>query len=104
MRSFYALRVLLAAMLWLPCVTAAEPLAARGKALADACAACHGPDGRSQGAVPSIDTMPADTFITVLQAFRADARQGTVMNRIAKGLDDADIEAMAVYFTSRRSR
>ena len=94
------------------CVAVLIPLGAatadvatpRGMALANACAACHGPDGRSQGAIPSIDNLPAEDFTTALQAFRADARQGTVMNRIAKGLDDAEISAMAAYFAARRGR
>jgi cytochrome c553 len=83
---------------------AADPDAARGRALTHACAACHGPDGRSQGAIPSIDHLPAEDFIAALKAFRTDARQGTVMNRIAKGVDDAEINAMAVYIAGRRGR
>ena len=83
---------------------AADPVASRGAALANACAACHGPDGRSQGAIPSIDNLPTEGFIMALKAFRADARQGTVMNRIARGLDEAEISATAAYFATRRVR
>jgi cytochrome c553 len=39
--------------------------------------------------------------MAALKAFRAETRQGTVMNRIARGLDDADISALATYFASR---
>jgi cytochrome c553 len=52
--------------------------------------------------IPSIDHLSAEAFISALQAFRADIRQGTVMNRIGKGVDDAEITAMAAYFASRR--
>ena len=72
-----------------------------GRALVNACAACHGPDGRSQGAIPSIDNLSADDFIVALKAFRADTRKGTVMNRIGKGVDDAEITAMAAYFAGK---
>lgn len=99
-----AILALLVAGLWWPAVAAAEPAASRGLAMANACAACHGPDGRSQGAIPSIDNLPAAEFTTVLKAFRADARKGTVMNRIAKGLDDAEIDAVAAYFTAHQRR
>jgi cytochrome c553 len=93
----------LAAGLWLPNVaTAADPATLRGPALANACAACHGPDGRSQGAIPSIDNLPAEDFSAALKAFRAEARRGTVMNRIAKGVDDAEISALASYFAGRQ--
>jgi cytochrome subunit of sulfide dehydrogenase len=80
---------------------AADAAEARGSALANACAACHGPDGRSQGAIPSIDNLSAEDFTMALKAFRVDARKGTVMNRIAKGIDDGEISAMAAYFAGR---
>jgi cytochrome subunit of sulfide dehydrogenase len=82
----------------------ADPAAPRGHALVNACAACHGPDGRSQGSIPSFDNLPADDFMAALKAFRTDARLGTVMNLIAKALDDAEISAMAAYFATRRTR
>lgn len=100
----HALRALLVAALVLPGMAAADPVALRGAALAHACAACHGPDGQSQGAIPSISNLPAEDFIAALQAFRAEARQGTVMHRIAKGLDEADIAAVAAYFTALQKR
>jgi cytochrome c553 len=88
---------------WLPSGAAvAHAATASGLILVNACAACHGPDGRSQGAIPSIDNLSAEDFIVALKAFRADTRKGTVMNRIGKGVDDAEIAAMAAYFAGRR--
>jgi sulfide dehydrogenase cytochrome subunit len=102
-RTLSAMLVLLAVALVLPPdIRAADPVAARGSALANACAACHGPNGRSQGAIPAIDTLSSADFTAALQAFRANTRKGTVMNLIAKGLDDADIEAVATYFATLR--
>jgi cytochrome c553 len=89
---------------WWPVMAVAEQAAARGVALAHACAACHGPDGRSQGGIPAIGQLSANDFAEALRAFRTDARQGTVMNRIARGLDDADISALAAYFASQQGR
>ena len=103
MRTLSAMLVLLAVALLLPPgMAAADPVAARGSALGNACAACHGPNGRSQGAIPTIDTLSSADFTAALQAFRANTRKGTVMNLIAKGLDDADIEAVATYFATLR--
>ncbi len=96
--------MLLLVGLLLSSAAAADSVTGCGRALANACAACHGPDGRSQGAIPSIDHLPAEDFIAALKAFRADARQGTVMDRIAKGVDDAEISAMAAYFAGRQGR
>ena len=100
----YALGVLgLVAGLWSSSVAGTQAGLARGQALVNACAACHGPDGRSQGAIPAIDHLATDDFIAALQAFRTDSRHGTVMNRIGKGVDDAEIAAMAAYLAARRS-
>ena len=79
---------------------AAAPVGSRGAALAYACAACHGPDGRSQGAIPSLHTLSAAEIRTALREFRAGSRPGTIMPRLAKGLDDADVDAVAAYFAS----
>lgn len=84
--------------------TTASPADARGAALAQACAACHGPNGHSQGAIPSIDNLSAEAAMAALRAFRTGERTGTVMNRIAKGLDDADISAVARAFASQQRR
>lgn len=74
---------------------AAEPISPRGAAIANACATCHGPDGRSQGAIPSINSLSKESLLTALRAFQTGERQGTVMNRIAAGLDEVEIEAVA---------
>ena len=104
MRPSWVVWVLLMTVLLLPVMVIAEPSVARGTALANACAACHGPDGHSQGAIPSIASLPTQDFIAALKAFRADARKGTVMNLIAKGLDDTDINAVAAYLATLRQR
>ena len=93
-------RVLLIVLLYLPGIAAAETEAARGAALAHTCVTCHGPEGRSQGAIPSLTTLSSADIMTALQAFRAETRPSTVMHRIAKGLDDTDITAVATYFAT----
>lgn len=102
LRALSAMLVLLVAALFLAGAAAAGTVSSRGAALANACAACHGPNGRSQGAIPSIDNLSAEDFRTALKAFGANARKGTVMNPIAKGLDDADIDAVVSYFATLR--
>jgi len=81
----------------------AESSLSHGAALVHACAACHGPDGQSKGAIPSFNTLPKDNIVETLRAFRSGERQGTVMNRIAKGLEDTDIEAIAAYIATPRN-
>ena len=93
--------VWLGAGLVMPSAEAADSTVRHGSALIDACAACHGPDGQSQGAIPTIDNLSSEDFVAALRAFRTGTRQGTVMNRIAKGVDDGEISAMAAYIAGR---
>jgi cytochrome c553 len=81
----------------------AESSHSHGAALVNACAACHGPEGASQGAIPSFKILPKERLVETLRAFRSGERQGTVMNLIAKGLEDGDIEAIAAYVTTPRN-
>jgi sulfide dehydrogenase cytochrome subunit len=92
--------ILLIVTLYLYGLVAAETVSQRGAALAHACVTCHGPEGRSQGAIPSLTTLSSADIMTALQGFRAETRPSTVMHRIAKGLDDADSTAVATYFAS----
>src|ERR1043166_6051729 len=92
--------ILLTVTLYLSGLVAAETVSQRGTALAHTCVTCHGPEGHSQGAIPSLTTLSSADITTALQAFRAETRPSTVMHRIAKGLDDADITAVATYFAT----
>ncbi len=68
--------------------------------LANTCFSCHGAQGNSIGAMPSIKGKPASYIETMLIAFREDKRQGTVMNRIAKGFTPTEIKSLSNYFSS----
>lgn len=67
--------------------------------LAGPCASCHGPEGRSPGAIPPIAGLPADTAVKRMLAFREDADpSATVMPRLMKGYDEDEIRALAQWF------
>jgi cytochrome subunit of sulfide dehydrogenase len=68
--------------------------------LAKTCFSCHGPNGQSKGAMPSINGKPAKYIETVLNAYRQDKKQGTVMNRIAKGFTPEEIKMLSRYFSN----
>lgn len=80
------------------------------KTMADTCAGCHGTDGQSVGpASPNLAGMSAAYFTDSMMAFKAlpkgaehaeDARPATIMNRIAKGYTDEQIEQMAEHFAA----
>ena len=92
--------VLVLSSMSLPTLATADQAVSHGAVIARACATCHGPGGRSQGAIPSINSLPKENFMTAMRAFQTGERQGTVMNRIAKGLDNLEVEAVAAYFAN----
>lgn len=68
--------------------------------LGNACAPCHGTDGGSPGAIPALSGKSADFIVQRMAEFKAGDREGTVMNRIARGYSDAEIAALARHFTA----
>jgi cytochrome subunit of sulfide dehydrogenase len=70
--------------------------------IAQSCAGCHGQDGAGQGEMPAIAGYDRDEFLQVWAEFRADERPATIMNRIAPGYTDEEVEALADYFASLR--
>ena len=73
----------------------------RGVMLSSSCAACHGTDGISPGAIPSINGKSAEFISQALHDFREGKRPATVMGRHAGGYTDEEIELITDYFSSR---
>ena len=71
-----------------------------GEGLADACTSCHGLGGRSRGYIPSIAGVEKAVLLRQLKAFRAQAAQAAIMNRIARAYTDPELEALADYFSA----
>ena len=69
--------------------------------LANTCAGCHGTEGASKGEAPSIDGFSREYLADTMKAYKNGSRYATVMDRIAKGYSDAQIDALALYFSSR---
>ncbi len=81
----------------LPAVAAEAP---SGQQLANGCTACHGLEGRGGEAIPTLAGQPASDLVAKLLDFRAQKGDATIMNRIARGYTDAEIQALAAYFSS----
>ncbi len=74
---------------------------ATGKARAAICAACHGTKGASDNpAWPSLAGQRKDYMVAALKAYKDGTRKNELMSGIAKGLSDADMEALAAYYSS----
>ena len=72
----------------------------QGAMLSNSCSACHGTDGKSPGAIPSIYGKSAHFINQALSEFRSGSRPSTVMRRHAKGYSDEEIKIIADYFAS----
>lgn len=69
------------------------------------CFGCHGPKGQSGSpAIPSLAGLPRDYLLQVLQAYRHGGRFSTVMGRLLSTAEDAELQAMADYFSRQTFR
>lgn len=79
-----------------------KPVGAVPKA-GQTCVACHGPNG--VGILPEYPNLAgqhADYIEHSLKAYRAGQRKNPIMGGMAAALTDADIKALAQYYSSQR--
>jgi len=73
---------------------------AEASVLAGSCANCHGTGGVSPGSIPSIAGIPYRVLAAQLAAFKAnEVPNTTIMNRLARGYSDEQLDALARYFS-----
>ena len=100
MQRFFILSVFM--LFSMACVNAASATEiTRGIMLSNSCAACHGTDGRSPGAIPSINGKSSEFLSQALHDFRGGKRPATVMGRHASGYTDEEITIIADYFSGQ---
>jgi cytochrome subunit of sulfide dehydrogenase len=83
---------------------AAPNLTEKGvRSLAEGCAACHGTHGRpaSGSMVGGLAGRSKTDLVEVMTQYKTGQRPATVMHQIAKGYTDAEIAAMADYFSKQ---
>ena len=92
-------------LLALACFAAAQdaPQALYTRALAANCAACHGTDGHPLPGthVPALAGKSRQLLLQRLHAFADGSRHSTVMQQIAKGYTEAQLEELAGYFAGQ---
>lgn len=83
-------------------VQAQDARSLQQQSLAATCSSCHGTEGRavSNAAVPGLAGMPAIYMVEQMKSFKSGTRTVTVMNHIAKGYSDAQIDMLAAYFSA----
>jgi cytochrome c553 len=74
----------------------------RGKALAAACAKCHGADGNSTTpGIPSLAGQHAQYLVLATQEYLNRERKAAPMHAVLPGLGKLDKESVALYFASQ---
>ncbi len=98
-----AARRLLGAGLLAVLALGGQPVLAQGvlaPPVAAACATCHGASGEgSPAGIPRLAGQNADYLAHALSMFRARTRASDVMQGVAQGLSEADMRALATYFS-----
>jgi cytochrome c553 len=67
------------------------------------CATCHGTDGRSAGGIPSLVGRDKATLVQQMKDFRDGKRPSTIMQQLARGYTDAEIDAAAAYLAAQKT-
>lgn len=75
---------------------------AHTRTIASTCLSCHGPDGKSQSAMPSLAGIDKTYFVTQMKAFKSGQRPASVMQRHAPGYTDQEFEKMGEYFAAMK--
>jgi cytochrome subunit of sulfide dehydrogenase len=92
----------LAAAIGLASIAAAGIAAAEPPAGAAACSGCHPASTRVTSPVPRLAGVDRALIVKAMEDFRAGTRAATVMDRIAKGFTDAEIQAIAAWYATQR--
>jgi len=68
---------------------------------ATSCSGCHAANAGVDSPVPRVVGRNAGELVAQMQAFRSGQRPATVMEQIAKGFSDAEVEAIATWFAGQ---
>ena len=68
-----------------------------GEYLSGECVTCHHQAGKDKG-IPAIQGLEAETFITIIYAYKTGELENKVMQLVSRRLDDEQIGSLAVYF------
>jgi len=95
--------LLFCSVLLLPALAGAATLEsahdpADAAALALACGSCHGAQIEASG-ISRLYGMEASVFIQRMIDFKSGKRVASIMNRIARGYDESELQKMADYFS-----
>ena len=73
------------------------------RSMAATCASCHGTQGKAApgATVPALAGRARQDIVDAMAQFRDGKRPATLMHQIAKGYSDAEVAALADYFSKQ---
>jgi cytochrome c553 len=77
-------------------------LAAEAPPGAAGCSGCHAANPRVDTPVPPLAGRPAADIAKEMIAYKSGERKGTIMDRIAKGFSDDEIQAIAAWYAAQK--
>jgi sulfide dehydrogenase cytochrome subunit len=92
----------LATPLVLVAMLAGEAQAADAPRGAASCTGCHATSGSVKTAIPSLVDKSAPAIAGIMREYKSGARPATIMSRIARGLSDSEIDAIAEWIARGR--
>ena len=95
-------RAALAAAIGIASIAAAAVASAERPAGAASCSGCHPASARVTSPVPRLAGLDRAMIARAMQDFRSGQRPATVMDRIAKGFTDDEIQALAAWFGAQK--
>ncbi|MCM8624374.1 cytochrome c [Accumulibacter sp.] len=66
------------------------------------CFNCHGTDGKSTTAMPSLAGRDREYIEETMKAYKRGERPATIMQQLAKGYTDDEIAILADYFSKQK--
>ena len=97
-----ATRLLVAVMLGFTATPIRPAASAETPPGATSCSGCHPANAGVETAVPRLAGRNAVELVAQMQAFRAGQRPATVMDQIAKGFSDAEVQAIAGWYAEQK--
>jgi len=96
--SFMRLPIAAAVLASIATAAAAPPEPPVGAA---SCSGCHPAKPGVETPMPRLTGRKAEEIVAQMRAFRSGQRDATVMDRIAKGYSDAEVDAIAAWYEAQ---
>ena len=96
------MRKVVAAAIGAISIAATAVVSAEPPAGAASCSGCHPASARVTSPVPRLAGLDRAAIVRAMQDFRSGQRAATVMDRIAKGFTDEEIQAIAAWYATQR--